>query len=51
MKKMMFVSMYQDFEKFVKEEVALQNQCAGSADFREGITAFLEKRKANFTGK
>ena len=51
MKKMMFVSMYQDFEKFVKAEVALQNQCAGSADFKEGITAFLEKRKANFTGK
>ena len=51
MKKMMFVSMYQGFEEFIKAEVALQNECANSADFREGITAFLEKRKAKFTGK
>lgn len=51
MKKMMFISMYQDFEKFAKAEVALQNECAASADFKEGITAFLEKRKAKFTGK
>lgn len=51
MKKMMFVSMYQGFAEFAKTEVALQNQCADSADFREGITAFLEKRKAQFKGK
>ena len=51
MKKMMFISMYQGFEDFAKAEVALQNECAASADFREGITAFLEKRKAKFTGK
>ena len=51
MKKMMFASMYQGFADFVETEVALQNQCAGSADFREGITAFLEKRKAQFEGK
>ena len=43
MKKMMFISMYQGFEDFAKAEVALQNECAASADFREGITAFLEK--------
>jgi len=47
----MFVSMYQGFEEFIKAEVALQNECAASADFKEGITAFLEKRKAKFTGK
>ena len=40
MKKMMFISMYQGFEDFAKAEVALQNECAASADFREGITAF-----------
>ncbi|MDY6084226.1 MAG: enoyl-CoA hydratase/isomerase family protein [Dialister sp.] len=51
MKRMMFLSMYQGLEAFAKEEVALQNSCAKSADFREGITAFLEKRKAEFQGK
>lgn len=51
MKKMMFASMYQGFTDFARTEVALQNECANSADFREGITAFLEKRKAGFTGK
>jgi len=25
--------------------------CFGTADFKEGTTAFLEKRKATFTGK
>jgi len=26
-------------------------KCFGTADMKEGATAFLEKRKANFTGK
>jgi len=51
MKKMMYASLYQDFDEFMEVEVALQNECAKSADFREGITAFLEKRKADFKGK
>ena len=29
----------------------LQRQAGGSPDYREGVTAFLEKRKPNFTGK
>ena len=32
-------------------EAQLQGELAGSKDFREGVTAFLEKRKPTFTGE
>lgn len=32
-------------------EVAAFGDCFGTADMKEGTTAFLEKRKANFTGR
>ena len=32
-------------------EIKLFAKCASTHDFVEGTTAFLEKRKANFTGK
>ncbi|MGL5111669.1 MAG: enoyl-CoA hydratase/isomerase family protein [Flavobacterium sp.] len=34
-------------------EIEIKNfgKCFGTSDFKEGTTAFLEKRKANFTGK
>ena len=31
-------------------EVEEFGKCFGTADFKEGTTAFLEKRKAEFTG-
>lgn len=38
------------FEGQLALEAALQAECGASADFREGVAAFLEKRKARFTG-
>lgn len=32
-------------------EIDAFGTCFGTADFKEGTTAFMEKRKANFTGK
>lgn len=34
-----------------KTEIELFGNCFATADFKEGTTAFLEKRKANFLGK
>ena len=51
MKKLMFVSLYKGFEDYMKDEAVYLAQCSGSEDFKEGITAFLEKRKPNFQGK
>ncbi len=39
-----------DFAQGLHNEVLAQEQCIGSADFREGISAFLEKRPARFSG-
>ena len=50
MKKLMFASLYKGFEGYMKEEAFYLGQCSGSKDFKEGITAFLEKRKADFKG-
>lgn len=50
-KKLVFSSEYMDFERFLEDEVASQRECAATNDFKEGVCAFFEKRKANFTGK
>lgn len=51
MKKLIFESEYKDFETFIEEEVKQQVKCGESEDFKEGVTAFVEKRKAAFQGK
>ena len=43
--------MYKDYEAFMKAEAVLLAECSSSEDFKEGITAFLEKRPADFKGK
>lgn len=35
----------------LQREIDEFGKCFGTADFKEGTTAFVEKRKANFTGK
>ncbi len=39
------------FEDQLALEAKLQSQAGATADYREGVTAFLEKRPAKFTGK
>ena len=40
-----------DLDTQLALEAELQGTCGRSADFREGVAAFLEKRAARFTGK
>lgn len=40
-----------DLEQQLAAESTLQDQAAGTADFLEGVSAFLEKRPPSFTGE
>ena len=49
-KALLYRSMESQFESQLQAEAESFADCASRADFREGVTAFVEKRKANFTG-
>ncbi len=51
LKKLMYESMYKDFEKFLELECDLQTSLTHTSDYKEGITSFVEKRKPEFTGR
>ena len=51
LKNMMNASIYGELDKFLPIEKAALSRLGSSEDFLEGMTAFLEKRKANYQGK
>lgn len=50
-KRLLYRSLHRDFEAQLQAEGEAFAACAAREDFREGVTAFVEKRKPNFTGK
>ncbi len=51
MKDLINRSIFQGFEEILDKEAEYQGRCALTGDFREGIRAFIEKRKPEFEGK
>jgi 2-(1,2-epoxy-1,2-dihydrophenyl)acetyl-CoA isomerase len=43
--------LYPRLERQLDEEAVLQQERVSSADFMEGVAAFMEKRPASFTGQ
>ena len=49
-KRLMYRSLENEFESQLQLEAECFADCAKRGDYREGVAAFVEKRKANFTG-
>ncbi len=51
-KKQIYAASFSDYERFLDgTENPTQHECSNTADFIEGCSAFMEKRKATFQGK
>lgn len=50
-KALLYRSLESEFESQLQAEAEYFADCASRADFREGVSAFIEKREARFTGK
>lgn len=50
-KRLMYASINNQLEHQLQLEAEAFADCAGGEDFKEGVTAFVEKRKAVFTGR
>jgi 2-(1,2-epoxy-1,2-dihydrophenyl)acetyl-CoA isomerase len=50
-KRLLYQSIHREFEAQLQAEGEAFAACAARADFREGVMAFVEKRKPKFTGK
>ena len=50
-KKALYASSQNNAERQLALEAELQREAARTADFREGVSAFLEKRPARFSGR
>lgn len=51
-KKQIYTANYADYAAWIAEvEVPTQCECADTQDFREGVYAFIEKRRAEFRGE
>lgn len=50
-KKQVYAANYADYARWIEQvEVPTQCECADTQDFREGVAAFIEKRRAEFQG-
>ena len=51
-KRQIYDAAYADYKKWLTDtEMATQAECACTEDFKEGVKAFIEKRKPQFSGR
>lgn len=48
MKRLIMETDFKEFETYIKEEVKSQTICGDTEDFKEGVSAFVEKRRPNY---